>query len=149
MLNQLKACQGKQIAIELLNGNRIYGKLLEVSGKTLRVDSNEGIATLLVDSVQVIWENQGLSLTEADMKEIVEKLKDEATDIRYVCLGANGFRCPQSYTCRPPHACNNFACPGLFNTAFVPPDEPCVGQFFGFKRQASGLSSEGNKETKE
>lgn len=143
MLSQFKANVGKQVIIELLNGSRVYGTLLAADEKTLRLETDEGIAHVLAVSVQIIWENEAASLSETDIGEIVGKVRD-ASNARYVCLGANGFRCPQNYTCRPPHACFNFACPGAFN-AFVPPppDEPCVGQFFGIKR------SKGDKETTE
>lgn len=146
MLSQLKANLGKHIGIELLNGSKVFGTLLEVDGKTLRIDTDEGIAHLLVNSVQIIWEDQSSSLSETDIREILGKVKG-TLQTRYVCLGAGGFRCPQNYTCRPPHACNAFSCPGVFN-AFVPPppEEPCIGQFYGFQRSAD---SEGDKETKE
>lgn len=141
MLEQLKANVGKEIGVELLNGSKIFGILLDVNEKILRIDCDEGIAHLLVDSIQIVWENVEASLAEEDIQEILGKVK-ETVETRYVCLGFNGFRCPQSYTCRPPHACNNFFCPGFFSSGFVPPDEPCVGQFFGYKRK-------GNKNTKE
>lgn len=139
MINQLKDNVGKQIGVELLNGSKIFGTLLSVDEKTLRLDSDEGVANVLVASVQVVWEEQGSSLSETDMAEIVGRVRNIA-DKRYVCLGFNGFLCPRNYTCIPPHACNRFFCPGIFSSVFPvplppppppPPIKPCVYQFVG------------------
>lgn len=75
MLEQLKANVGKEIGVELLNGSKIFGILLDVNEKTLRIDCDEGIAHLLVDSVQIVWENVEASLDEEDIQEILGKVK--------------------------------------------------------------------------
>jgi hypothetical protein len=133
MLSKLKACQGKQVGIELVNGSKLYGTVLEVSDSTLRLDTDEGIASLLVGSVQIVWESQDSSLSDADMEEIVARVKATA-NTRYLCFSGSGFFCPRTYICRPPHGCNRFFCPGRFVGAFPEPEPevPCVGTFYGF-----------------
>lgn len=150
MLNQLKANLGKRVGIELSSGSKLFGTLLAAEESTLRIETDEGIAHLLLDSVQVLWEDQE-SLEETDIQQILKQVKG-TIQTRYVCLGGNGFNCPQNYTCRPPHACNRFFCPGFFTTAFVPPpppDEPCVGQFFGFKRQTNDANKKPAESSKD
>ncbi|SMD08187.1 hypothetical protein [Sporomusa malonica] len=143
MLSQLKANQGKQVAIELVSGKSLFGTILEVDEKTLRMDTDEGVATILVDSIQIILENNERALEEVDMEEIVQQLRD-VVEARYVCLGWNGFRCPVSYTCRRPHRCNRFTCPGSFSIGQPPPDMPCVTAFYGMvgPRQEKKAGSE-------
>ena len=155
MLSQLKTLLGKPIRIELRNGSKIFGTVLDTNEEILRIDTGKGIATILVESIQIIWENQAISLEEMDMEEIVGKVRENET--RYMCMSFNGFVCPQSYTCRPPHACTSFFCPGAF-TSFTfpqppppppppPPDIPCQFNFFGYVRPED--SKKDNKPTKE
>lgn len=73
MLNQLKDNIGKQIGVELLNGSKIFGLLLAVDERILRIDCDEGIAHLLVDSVLIVWEDVEVSLDETDLQEIWPK----------------------------------------------------------------------------
>ncbi len=73
VLNRLKAIQGKQIGIELFNGNKIIGTLLMVDEETLRVGTDKGITMLLVDSIQAIWEKPKSSLTEMGRAKTVKK----------------------------------------------------------------------------
>jgi hypothetical protein len=130
MLNRLIANIGKQIAVELASGKSFLGTIVEVDEKTVRLETSEGAATVLVSSIQAILESSDESLSEFDMEEIVQQLR-EVVQSRYVCLGWNGFRCPVSYVCRMPHRCNQFSCPGSFSIGQPPPDIPCQTNFYG------------------
>lgn len=67
MLKQLKANVGKEICVEITNGSKIFGTLLDVDEKFLRINCDEGIAHLFVDSVQIIWEIPESSLDESGL----------------------------------------------------------------------------------
>jgi hypothetical protein len=123
MQNQLKAYQGKNIAIELTNGRQLFGTLLELNDKIIRVETDRGVATLLVDSIHIIWENQKRSLTEKDLEQIAEAVED--LKVQYVC--PSSFSCPGGgYTCLPPHDCPVFTCQaGNFSLAGCNPSNGC------------------------
>ncbi|MDF2499750.1 MAG: hypothetical protein K0Q77_464 [Anaerosporomusa subterranea] len=56
MLRQLKANFGKRVGLELLNGSKVFGTIVETNEKSFRIDTEEGIVRILVDSVQAILE---------------------------------------------------------------------------------------------
>ena len=58
MLSQLKANFGKRVGLELLNGSKVFGTIVETNEKSFRIDTEEGIVRILVDSVQAIWKDQ-------------------------------------------------------------------------------------------
>jgi hypothetical protein len=56
VLRQLKANFGKRVGLELLNGSKVFGTIVETNEKSFRIDTEEGIVRILVDSVQAILE---------------------------------------------------------------------------------------------
>ncbi|KYZ76775.1 hypothetical protein AXX12_10215 [Anaerosporomusa subterranea] len=58
MLSQLKANFGKRVGLELLNGSKIFGTIVETNEKSFRIDTEEAIVRLMVDSVQILWDDQ-------------------------------------------------------------------------------------------
>jgi len=128
LLKQLQASQGKNIVLELVNGRIISGTILAVDQQFVRVESDDGVGTIPVNAVQIIWETLTRSLTVENMENIAEQLRDSAK-ANLVCTGTPGqgvFECPQIYTCRPPFACMNVvSCVQKVN---VPPS-PCPAAF--------------------
>lgn len=128
MLKLLQASQGKKIVLELVNGRSISGTILAVEQQFVRVESDDGVGTIPVNAVQIIWETLTRSLTEENMENIAEQLRDSAK-ANLVCTGTPGqgaFVCPQIYTCRPPFACMTaVSCVQKVN---VPPS-PCPAAF--------------------
>lgn len=146
MLEQLQANQGKKIVLELVNGRVISGTVLAVEQQFVRLGTDEGIGTIPVSAVQIIWEAAKRSLTEENMEEIAGKLRD-GVKAQYVCFGAAGFNCPAVYACLPPHACISFACPGTFADLGGGPT-PCVAPFVGYETDnvgsVAGQAGQGN-----
>ncbi|NPV72819.1 MAG: hypothetical protein HPY89_03265 [Pelotomaculum sp.] len=131
MLAQLQANQGKKVVLELVNGRVVTGTVLAADEQFVRLGTDEGTATIPLNAVQIVWEPAARSLTEDEMKDIAEKLRESAK-AQYVCLSAAGFSCPVSYTCRPPHSCfAGFICPGSF-VDLGGGGVPCITEFYGF-----------------
>jgi len=88
-----------------------------------------------VNAVQIIWEPSKRSLTEENMEDIAEKLRDSVKE-HIACTGFT-FNCSQQYICRPPDICTgSFACPGNYvpfqGGSQCPVAFGCAGtQFYG------------------
>ena len=138
MLEQLSANINKAVVIELVNGRKISGKVLSADQQFLRLETDEGIGTIPVQAVYIVWETPSRTLTGENMDEIAEKLRD-SVKAEIACQSFPGFNCAQSYICRPPDTCTfNFTCPGSFvpggggSTCTVPGGFACTGtQFYG------------------
>lgn len=148
MLEQLKASQGKKVVLELVNGRMIAGSILSVDEHIVRMETEEGIGSLPVSSVQIIWDTLKRSLTGEDMEQLAEQLKDKFQS-KIACSGFQ-FNCLQSYICRPPDFCTgSFACPGTYvpsqGGSQCPINFGCAGaQFYGFVGpQESGQTNAG------
>lgn len=113
MLEQLQASQGKKIVLELVNGRILSGTVLTVNEQFVRLGTDEGVGTIPVEAIQIIWENLKRSLTEERMEDLAAKLRDGAK-AQIACTGAQ-FNCRSQYICRPPDVCTGFfACPGRY-----------------------------------
>ncbi|RYD06161.1 hypothetical protein N752_04540 [Desulforamulus aquiferis] len=117
MLEQLQADYGKKITIELVNGRKISGKIIAVSEQFVRLESNEGIGTVPISAIQVVWESVQ-NLTEENMDYLAEKLRKSTDENRINCTSVSGFTCLNQYVCIPPDNCvYTFACPGVYTPA--------------------------------
>lgn len=158
MLEQLKANTGKTVVIELANGRKISGKVLSADQQYVRLESDEGIGTIPVQAVYIVWETPSRTLTSENMDEIAAKIRD-SVKAEIACVSFPGFTCAQSYICRPPDSCTfSFNCPGTFvpgggggggSTCTVPAGFTCAGmQFYGvvgpgqMQQPAAGLASQ-------
>ena len=136
MLEQLKASQGKKIVLELVNGRMVSGTIVAVDENFVRVEAEEGVGTIPVSAVQIIWDSLKRSLTGEAMEDLAEQLKDKIK-AEIACTGFQ-FNCQQSYICRPPDFCTGaFACPGSYvpsqGGSQCPVTFGCAGaQFYGF-----------------
>ena len=130
MLSYLQAQQGNQVILELQTGKKIEGTILEVTEKTVSLDTDKGLATVLVESVQIVWEPEETPLLEIDMDEIVDKIREIVAE-RYVCRPR--FSCSGRYTCLQPHRCPRYfycAAGRFYNSGG---GGGCSGNFVGFR----------------
>lgn len=123
MIEELSACAGKSLWIELINGRKINGTLLESNMQFIRLQTAEGVVTIpwtaiLIISEKVCREEGSEALTEENMDYIAEQMRTEAAKTRINCTAAPGFTCSNQYVCIPPDNCvYTFACPGLYTPA--------------------------------
>lgn len=118
MLDQLQANQGKSITLELLKGRKISGKILLVNQQYVRIETGEGVGTIPLSAIQVIWESHAADLNEDNMEYLAEKLRNSVEDSRINCTSVAGFTCLNQYVCIPPDNCvYTFACPGRYTPA--------------------------------
>lgn len=135
MLEQLLANQGKKLVIELVNGRKISGAVLSVNQQYLRLETEEGTGNIPLQAVYIVWEAPTRTLTQENMDEIAQKLRD-SVKAEIACTGVQ-FICSQQYICRPPDFCSGaFACPGSYvpfqGGSQCPVAFACPGtQFFG------------------
>lgn len=137
MLEQLQALQGKTVVVELVNGRKLSGTLITVSQQYMRMETDEGVGTVPIAAIQVIWESLGRSVSQEQLEYIEQQAKDQA---RINCVG--GFNCLAQYICRPPDFCSfgPFQCPGSYiagggggSVCAVPGGFTCPAQpFYGF-----------------
>lgn len=118
MMEELSACKGKELQIELINGNKISGILLESNNTFIRLDCHDNLITIPWTAILIISEKVCRDLNEANMQYIAEQLRSEADKTRINCTAAPGFSCSNQYVCLPPDNCvYTFACPGLYTPA--------------------------------
>jgi hypothetical protein len=116
----LQAYIGKNITIELVNGREFSGVVLSADHKFIRVETSEGIGTIPIQAVYIIWESLKRPLTEETMQQLAEKIRASQTagsgiESRISCTSFPGFTCSRQYICRPPDICTfSFACPGSY-----------------------------------
>ncbi|MDD2553566.1 MAG: hypothetical protein PHP51_03210 [Desulfotomaculaceae bacterium] len=114
MIEQLKVNIGKTVVIELVNGRKISGTVMSAEQRYVRLQSDEGIGVIPVEAVYIVWEAPSRTLTNENMDQIAEKLRD-SVKAEIACNSFPGFNCAQSYICRPPDTCTfNFSCPGSY-----------------------------------
>ncbi|MDD3653169.1 MAG: hypothetical protein PHO01_03115 [Desulfotomaculaceae bacterium] len=140
MDKQLYACQGKKAVIELVNGRKIFGTILAVDQQCMRVETAEGVGTLPIKAILVIWEELHRSINEKNMEELAGRLR-ESVKAHISCTGPQ-FSCTQQYVCRPPDYCTSvFSCPGSYvpsscgpfvfgSQCNIPGGYTCAGQQF-------------------
>ncbi|MCL6560669.1 MAG: hypothetical protein K6U74_18115, partial [Firmicutes bacterium] len=63
MFEQLQASKGKKIALELVNGRIISGTVTAVNQQFVQVQTDDGVGTIPVSAVQIVWESLKRSLT--------------------------------------------------------------------------------------
>ncbi|OPY58581.1 MAG: hypothetical protein A4E55_00790 [Pelotomaculum sp. PtaU1.Bin035] len=147
-MEQLKASLNKKLVLELVNGRIISGTVMAVDQKFVRVGTDEGVGTVPVDAVQIIWEPSKRSLTQENMEHIAAQMRD-SVKANLVCYPAP-FSCPGTYGCLPPHFCfPNFLC-GPAGFSPTPGGSPgcatgyqCTGSFFGIQCTPPGFSQMG------
>lgn len=134
---QLKANQGKKVVLELVNGRIIPGTVIAVDQQFVRFGTDEGVGMIPVNAVQIIWEPAKRSITEENMEDVAEKLRD-SVKAEIACTGFD-FTCTQRYICRPPDICTGaFSCPFSYvpfqGGSQCPVAFACPGtQFFGIQ----------------
>lgn len=127
MLGQLQANLGKHLVVELVNGRKVSGTLVEANDQFIRMESEEGLATIPYGAIQVIWENMNRSINEENMDFIAGQMSKEG-ESRINCSAFSGFTCLNQYICLPPDFCaGTFACPGVYS-----PNQPQGGCTFNF-----------------
>ncbi|OPX85176.1 MAG: hypothetical protein A4E53_03643 [Pelotomaculum sp. PtaB.Bin104] len=136
MDKQLNDCQGKKAVIELLNGRKISGTVLAVDQNCVRIETAEGIGTVPVKSILVVWEDPLRSAAQ----DVAGWMRD-SVKAHIGCTGPQ-FSCTQQYVCRPPDYCTGaFSCPGSYVPSACGPFEfgsqcnipigyTCAGQQF-------------------
>ncbi|GAB6179842.1 hypothetical protein JCM14036_11610 [Desulfotomaculum defluvii] len=144
MLDQLQANLGKHLVVELVNGRKVSGTLVEANDRFIRMESEEGMGTIPYSAIQVIWENMNHTLNEENMDFIANQMRKEE-ESRISCTAVSGFICQNQYYCLPPDYCAyTFACPGIYSpsqpqggcTYFFTPgctyffNQPCGFQFY-------------------
>ncbi|MDF9407131.1 MAG: hypothetical protein A4E52_01134 [Pelotomaculum sp. PtaB.Bin013] len=113
MFEQLQASQGKNIAVELVNGRMISGTVLAVNEQYVRIETMEGVGSIPIKSIQIVWEPSKQTLTEKSMERLAEKLRDSVKE-EIGCTGPQ-YGCSQQYVCRPPVFCSGvYTCPGNY-----------------------------------
>ncbi|AQS60030.1 hypothetical protein [Desulforamulus ferrireducens] len=115
MADEMLASVGKYLTIEIINGKKISGTLLEANGHFIRLQVDNRIATVPLSALTVIWDGEGKeTLTEENMEYLANQLRAEVEE-RVVCTSFPGFNCVNQYVCIPPDICTNtFACPGFY-----------------------------------
>lgn len=148
MLEQLKASLDKKVVLELVNGRMISGMVMAVDQQFVRVGTDEGVGTIPVDAVQIIWEPLKRSITQENMEHIAAQMRDSVKE-NLICY-PSGFSCPGAYSCLPPHFCfPNFLCgpAGFSPTPGGPPGcvtgYVCTGTFFGVQCTPPGFTPTG------
>ena len=128
MSDQLLASVGKYLTIEVVNGKKISGTLLESNVQFIRLQVDSKVATIPNSAITVIWDGDSSeNLTEENMDYIANQLRGEVEE-RVVCTSIPGFNCVSRYLCIPPDICTNvFACPGIYTPA--PPQGGCTFNF--------------------
>ncbi|MHB8986931.1 MAG: hypothetical protein ACYC38_13590, partial [Eubacteriales bacterium] len=145
MIQQLQVNKGKKIVLELTNGRIISGTILDVSEQFVHLGTDDGVGTIPVNFVQIIWETTKSSLTEENMDQIAGMLRESIKE-QIACTGAQ-FTCSLQYICRPPDICTGaFACPGTYvpfqGGSQCPIAFACAGtQFFGIVGPPEGGAS--------
>ncbi|MCG9969496.1 hypothetical protein L9W92_15935 [Pelotomaculum terephthalicicum JT] len=129
MLARLKANKGKKIILELTNGRILNGAVIAIDQEFVSFETDSGVGTIPISTVQIIWEPLKRSLSEENMEVFAQKLRDYKEQIactgaqfmgsdpqaEIACTGFPAFTCRQSYICRPPDLCSfSFACPGRY-----------------------------------
>ena len=147
MIEELSACKGKLLHVELINGREIKGTLTESNMQFIRLDTHEGLITIPWSAILYISEKVCRDLNEANMDYIAEQMRSEEDKTRINCTAAPGFTCSNRYVCIPPDNCvYTFACPGVYTpgqpqggggcTFFFTPgctfnfQQPCGFQFY-------------------
>ncbi|SHK62731.1 hypothetical protein [Desulforamulus aeronauticus] len=115
MADELLASVGKYLTIEMVNGKKISGILLEGNLQFIRLQVDKKVATIPYAAVMVVWDGgSSENLTEENMDYIAKQLRSEVEE-RIVCTSIPGFNCANRYVCVPPDVCTNiFACPGIY-----------------------------------
>lgn len=128
MLDQLQVNQGKTMVVELVNGRKISGTLIAVNPQYVRMDTEEGVGTIPLKSIQVCWENVARSVNEENMEYLAKQLRS-TEESRINCTAVPGFTCVNQYICIPPDNCvYTFACPGRYSPGA--PQGGCGFQFY-------------------
>lgn len=111
MFEKLQDSAGKNITVELVNGRILSGSVLTVDEEFLCIEAAQGIATVPLKSVQIVWEPVKQNQTEEKMQRLVAKLRDSArseSDYAEPQIAGNqqfvGWPpqfCPGFFTCTP------------------------------------------------
>lgn len=91
---------GNLVTVELVNGRIISGTVLTVDEQCVCIETNAGIATIPLDSLQIIWEPSKASPTEGSMARLAEELED-SIKAELGCFGPR-YSCKQQYVGHPP-----------------------------------------------
>lgn len=70
MLEHLKTYLNKDVLIELVNGAKIVGKIIDVNLKFIKLQTPEGAGTIPFSAVAVIGENVDRSISQENMEYI-------------------------------------------------------------------------------
>jgi len=76
LFEQLRASQGKNVALELVDGRIVSGTVLVANEQYVRIETMEGIGSIPIKSIQIVWEPAKQSLTEKSMERLAEELRD-------------------------------------------------------------------------
>ena len=115
MADEMLASVGKYLTIEMINGKKISGTLLESNAQFIRLQVDSKVATIPFSALTVIWDGgSSENLTEENMAYLANQLRGEVEE-RVVCTSFPGFNCVNRYVCIPPDICTStFACPGVY-----------------------------------
>ncbi|MCL6638718.1 MAG: hypothetical protein K6T80_03435 [Firmicutes bacterium] len=143
MFEPLLSKQGKSVVVELSNGRKITGKVLAVDQQFIRIETDEGIGTIPLYAIYIVWDSLTRSIAGKHMEEIAGQLREDLK-AQIACTGAQ-FSCRQTYICRPPDVCTGFfACPGSYvpfqGGSQCPATYTCSAGFYGFVGPDSGMN---------
>jgi hypothetical protein len=123
VLDLLSSYKGKRIVVELVNGKQLAGIVIEVGPQDMRMETSEGICSILISAIQVIWETAPAiagSVAADDRKTYPDSGYDHTQMYARPCASPygcyeqhNGQPCPQQYG----HCPQRFAAP-CFNYYF-------------------------------
>jgi len=75
MIEDFKGLVNQDVSVELLNGEIIVGRILDVTNNYIHQQSAEGVVTIFFPSVAVIWENENHSVTQEDMEYMANQMR--------------------------------------------------------------------------
>jgi len=78
MFDQLQNYKGNRIVVELMNGRQIAGTIAAVNQQDLRLETDEGVCTILISTIQILWENLNSALAEENPKYTAQQLRTAA-----------------------------------------------------------------------
>ncbi|MCG9968726.1 hypothetical protein L9W92_11800 [Pelotomaculum terephthalicicum JT] len=140
MFEQLQASKGKNIAVELVNGRIVSGTVITVSEQSVRIETAEGVGTIPLKAIQIVWEPSKQTLTGKSMERLAEQLRD-SVKAEIGCTGPQ-YACSQQHSCRPPVFCPGvYTCPDNYapgacgpfqfgSHCKIPGGHSCPGQQF-------------------
>jgi hypothetical protein len=164
MFKLLSEYKGKRIVVELANGKRLSGTVIEVDRQNMRLETDQGTCAILISAIEVVWEKTSPSPAYQSMADQDKKIQPELEQLcthmhARPCTMAFSQPCTQAYAqpcsqmygqqpCTQAYACyqqfgypcaQSYAqtCPQAFTPQ--PYEDPCYHRFGHFGRPCSTL----------